>query len=302
VTLGDLIVDVVASASGPLAQGSDQGGSIALRQGGSAANTARWIVASAGQAIFIGAVGRDEWARKLEASLTGAGVRVHLVARGAPTARIVAIVEPSGERSFVTDRGAADLLVTSDLRRSWFADTAALHLPGYSLYNDPVRGAALRAVELARAAGAIVSVDLASRQPILDLGPAEAWARVASVTPDVLFANTSESEAILEGRMERELLDLAAIVVVKRGGAGCRAMARPTSARAPIVVDVPTRQLEASDTTGAGDAFAAGFLVRLLAHEPGIRHRRRALSSASRAGHRTAQRLLQGTHRADALS
>ncbi|MET1232680.1 MAG: carbohydrate kinase family protein, partial [Candidatus Limnocylindrales bacterium] len=285
VTLGDLIVDVVAAAAGPLAYGSDRAGSVALRQGGSAANTARWIVASGGQAVFIGAVGRDEWARRLAASLTRAGVVVHAVGKAAPTARIVAIVEPGGERTFVTDRGAADLLVASDLRPRWFAGAVGLHLPAYSLYNRPLASAALRAVQLARAAGAMVSVDLASRQPILDLGPGEAWSRIASVTPDVLFANASEAEAILEGRTERALLDLAAIVVVKRGGTGCRVLARPVSprairspgdvGRASLVLDVPTAPVQVRDTTGAGDAFAAGFLVRLLAREPGTRHTRR---------------------------
>lgn len=296
-TLGDLIVDVVASASGPLAQGSDRAGSIAFRQGGSAANTARWVVSAGGRAAFVGAVGRDEWARRLVASLTEAGVRVHTVTKAAPTARVVALVESGGERSFVTDRGAADLLVASDLRPTWFAGAAALHLPGYSLYNDPMRMAAQRATELARAKGTAVTVDLASRQPIMDLGPTEARSRIASVAPDVLFANASEATAILDGRLEGGLLDLAPVVVVKRGRAGCRVLARPRSGRAPIVVDIPTRPLEAADTTGAGDAFAAGFLVRWLAADHPTPATATSLRRAAQAGQRAASRLLASPQR-----
>ena len=296
-TLGDLIVDVAASAAGPLAHGSDRSGRVVFRQGGSAANTARWVATSGGQAVFIGAVGRDDWGRRLGTSLIEAGVRTHLVAKRAPTARIVALVEPGGERTFVTDRGAADLLVPSDLRPRWFAGAAALHLPAYGLYSDRLASAAQRAVELGRDAGAVVSVDLASRQPILDLGAAEAWARVAAVEPDILFANEMEAAAILDGRSERELLDLAPLVAVTLGGAGSRVLARRGSSDVPLVVEVPTRPVAVTDTTGAGDAFAAGFLVRLLGPRGSPSTTAASLRQSARSGHRSAARLLSNARR-----
>ena len=303
-TLGDLILDVVASATGPLAEGSDRSGRIVFRQGGSAANAARWVAASGAEAVFVGAIGRDDWGGRLDAALRGAGVIPHLIVKRAATARIVAIVLPDGERTFVTDRGAADLLVPSDLRRVWFAKAGALHLPAYALYNRPLESAARRSVELARAAGAIVSVDLASRQPILDLGPAEARRRVLAVAPDILFANAAEAEAILEGRSLPALLDLAPIVVVKQGGAGCRVVARRAAtdvgrreARAGpadsfIAIEIATTPVAATDTTGAGDAFAAGFLVRWLASGHAMPVTAADLRRAALAGHRTARRLL----------
>ena len=291
-TLGDLIVDVVASATGPLAHGSDRSGRIVFRQGGSAANTARGVAASGGGAVFIGAVGRDDWARRLGASLGGAGVRTHLVPKPAATARIVALVEPDGERTFVTDRGAADLLLPLDLRPGWFRATTALHLPAYSLYNEPLASAARRAVELARAAGAVISVDLASRQPIQDQGPLRAWSRVAAVAPDIVFANLSEAGAILDGRPAGDLLVLAPVMVIKQGAAGCRVRARSRPGWAPIELEVPTRPIVAHDTTGAGDAFAAGFLVRWLTPGGATRAAPSSLRRAARAGHVAATRLL----------
>jgi sugar/nucleoside kinase (ribokinase family) len=301
VSLGDLVVDIVVTASGPLARGSDRAGTVVFREGGSAANTARWVARCGGEAVFIGAVGRDEWADRLGAVLAEAGVEAHLVTRNAPTARIVVLVEADGERSFVTDRGAADLLAPDDLRRGWFRGRArvrwrqpsALHLPGYSLYAEPLAATSRRAVELARASGALVSVDLASRQPILDLGPDEAWSRIAAVAPELLFGNIAEVEAILDGRDHAALLDLAPLVVVKDGARGATILHRDG------VIEVPTTAVAAGDTTGAGDAFAAGFLVRWLADWPDTRRDGPAMTAAARSGHRAARGLLRGTPRRD---
>ncbi|HVQ23129.1 MAG TPA: PfkB family carbohydrate kinase, partial [Candidatus Saccharimonadia bacterium] len=300
-SLGDIIVDVVVAASGPLVRGSDRAGEVVFRQGGSAANVAVWVARSGGESVFIGAVGRDEWGRRLRAALAAAGVEARLVTKHAPTARIAVIVEADGERSFVTDRGAADLLLPGDLRAGWFRghdrvggrQRLALHLPGYSLYSEPLAAASRRAVELARGSQALVSVDMSSHQPILDLGPAEARSRIAAIAPDLLFGNVAEVEAILGGRDRAVLLDLAPIAVVKDGARGA------TILHHDGVIEVPTTVIAANDTTGAGDAFAAGFLVRWLASRPAARHDTRALTAAAWSGHRAAGRLLRSMRRRD---
>jgi sugar/nucleoside kinase (ribokinase family) len=56
---------------------------------------------------------------------------------GARTGRIGVVVTPDGERSFVTDRGAADLLRPADLKASWFASAQGVHMPVYSLLGSP---------------------------------------------------------------------------------------------------------------------------------------------------------------------
>jgi sugar/nucleoside kinase (ribokinase family) len=293
IALGDLIVDVVATPSEPLAHASDTAGAIVFRQGGSAANTARWAARLCGRAGFIGAVGRDDWGRRLRASLEEAGVRVHAVRKPGPTARIVALVERGGERTFVTDRGAADLLGPDDLRAGWFAGASVLHLPAYSLLNEPLGSAARRAVGLARAAGAAVSVDLASRRPLLARGRRTAWEHIAAVAPDLLFANDAEAAALTGPRGDVRLLELAPIVVVKEGAAGCRIVARGTG-REPARLAVATSPVRAADTTGAGDAFDAGFLLSWLAAPAETRGDIAVLRWAALAGHRAAARLLAG--------
>ena len=298
VALGDLAVDIVAATKEPLAHASDAAGAIVFRQGGSAANTARWIARLGGEAAFVGAVGRDEWGRRLGASLAEAGVRVHLVRRAGRTARIVALVEPGGERTFITDRGAADQLTPEDLRAAWFAGAAGLHLPAYSLLNEPLGAAARRAAELARAAGATVSVDLASRRPLLSHGRRTAWERIAALAPDLLFANAGEAAALAGARGEHHLLDLAPVVVVKEGPGGCRLIVRgPRPGGEPVRLAVATTHIAAADTTGAGDAFNAGFLLAWLGAPAETRHDTAVLRWAALAGHRAAARLLTGPRR-----
>jgi len=144
--LGDLALDVALAPSRPLQRGTDVPGSVRLHQGGSAANTARWLARLGTRTTLVCAVGRDGAGRALVAALRADGVLVRAVRpAGAPTARIGMLVDPAtGERSFVADRGAADLLRPADLEAAWFRGVGVLHLPAYSLLGVPL-GAAGRA-------------------------------------------------------------------------------------------------------------------------------------------------------------
>ncbi|MFL5643614.1 MAG: carbohydrate kinase family protein, partial [Chloroflexota bacterium] len=146
VVLGDLMLDVVLAPARPLETGTDVPGTVALRQGGSAANTARWLARLGVRTTLVAAVGRDPAGRALVDSLRRDGVRVRAahVAR-ARTGRIGVIVAPGGERSFVADRAAADGLEPADLKPSWFA-VDGLHLPAYSLIGEPLGRSGRRAI------------------------------------------------------------------------------------------------------------------------------------------------------------
>jgi ribokinase len=317
VALGDLVLDIVVRPQDTLLGGSDVPGEITFRAGGSAANTCRAFARLGGTAVFVGAVGEDAWGRRLAASLRRDGVRLRLVRSRRPTARLLALLGPRGERSFVTQRGAADGLRPEQIKPAWLEACDVLHLPAYSLLSEPLRSAALVAVDHARRAGAIVSLDLASRGPLLAAGRRTATQRMAEVRADLLLANADEARALVGRRAERRLLDLAPVVVIKEGSAGCRVLWRPlTDTSADVLeLDVATAPVEASDTTGAGDAFDAGFLYALVesgqeaagkAGQQGVAgegpadERSRALRRAQRlrraavAGHRAAARALVG--------
>lgn len=283
------MLDVVLAPDRPLETGTDVPGRVALVQGGSAANTARWLARLGARATLISAVGRDPEGRALVDLVRGDGVtaRVTRVA-GARTGRIGVLVAPGGERSFVADRGAADALEPGDLQPSWFASTDALHLPAYSLLTEPLGAAARRAVALARDATAAVSVDLASTGPLLARGRESAREVVATAAPDFLFATAGEAEALLGGGPLDGLLDLAPMAVIKRGSKGATVLARSGDER--VRLEVATAPVPTADTTGAGDAFDAGFLVGWFAARRAGSRLPAALRRAAVAGHRAAAR------------
>ncbi len=285
------MLDVVLAPGRDLEPGTDVPGRVGLVQGGSAANTARWLGRLGARTTLIAAVGRDGAGRALvEAVRTdGVTVRVSRIA-GARTGRIGVMVAPGGERSFVADRGAADLLDPADLRAAWFEDADALHLPVYSLLGAPLGLAGRRAIELARAADATVSVDLASIGPLLESGRRAARSLIVGIAPDLLFATASEAQALIGSHRVDELLEYAPTAVVKRGAQGATVLSRLGSG--PVRFEVATERLEAADTTGAGDAFDAGFLVGWFAARAAGRSLPASLQRAALAGHRAAARQL----------
>lgn len=291
VVLGDLVLDVVLAPARPLEAGSDVPGRVTLVQGGSAATTARWLARLGARASLIAAVGRDQTGRALVRAVRSDGVtpRVSRIS-GARTGRIGVLVSPDGERSFVQDRGAAELLGSDELRAAWFAGADAVHLPIYSLLGGPLGGSGRRALVLGRAAGAALSLDLASIAPLLGGGRRAARALVSDVAPHVLFATAPEADALLGGGRLEGLLEFASIAVVKRGAKGATVLARDGAET--LRFDAATEALGATDTTGAGDAFDAGFLVGWLTARMAGRSLATSLHRAALAGHRAAARQL----------
>jgi ribokinase len=294
VCIGDLVLDVVVRAEAELELGTDVPGSVRFRVGGSAANTARAFAGLGGASALICAVGSDHVSRRLLASVRAAGVTVHALRSRGPAARLLALLAAGGERSFVTDRGVADQVNAARLKGSWLGRADVLHLPAYSLFTPPLSDASMAAIRVVRAGGALVSIDLASRRPLLGRGVTAAMDRLAAAAPDVLLANVDEAAALVGRRHARRLLELAPIVAVKEGAAGCRVAWRAGADGDALEIEVATRPVAASDTTGAGDAFDAGFLHFLAG--AGVRSGSPVdaalLRRAALAGHRAAARLL----------
>ncbi len=358
VVVGDIVVDVILAPERTIERGTDVPGRVLARAGGSAATSARWLGRLGARSTLVCAVGRDAAGRALVATATADGVTVKAVRMaGARTGRIGVLVELDGQRSFVQDRGAALRLRPEDLRADWFAGADAVHLPAYSLLDEPLGRAGMASIRIAREAGALVTVDLASTAPLLALGRRAGIAVIRAAAPDLLFATRDEAKALLGSKYEEALLELAPLAVVKRGRKGASILIRLASTapllalgrragiavirgaapdlvfatreeakallgnkyeeallelaplavvkrgrkgasiliradRKPLRLDVATTPIVATDTTGAGDAFDAGFLVGWLDG------RRRGLSPAASlrrgavAGNRAALRQL----------
>ncbi|MEA2608463.1 MAG: hypothetical protein QOJ75_706 [Chloroflexota bacterium] len=291
VVLGDLILDVVLAPTRSLEAGSDVPGRVLLVQGGSAANVARWLGRLGAKSSLVAAVGRDATGRALVKAVRSDRVTAHVSrVAGARTGRIGVLVATDGERSFVQDRGAAELLEPGELRAAWFAGADAVHLPIYSLLGGRLGAAGRRAIELGRAAGSTVSVDLASRAPLMADGRRAALDLVRETAPDILFATTAEAEALLGGGRLEGMLEFASIIVIKRGSKGATVFAR--DGIDSLRFEVATVALPASDTTGAGDAFDAGFLIGWFSARAAGRSLSASLHRAAVAGHRAAARQL----------
>lgn len=264
VVVGDVMVDVLAAMSGPLARGSDTPSRVTTGGGGSAANVAAWLAAQGVPTTYAGKVGDDTLGRESVAALVDHGVTVYAATDpDLATGTCVVLVEPGGERSMLPDAGANAGLVPEDLPSHLFRPGTHLHLSGYTLLNEGSREAGLAALQQARQVGMTVSVDPSSAAPLERVGVARflGWTEGA----DLLLANRDEA-ALLAGTPEphaaaSKLGDTYREVVVKLGRDGALWQQGFITASAPA-----ERGVEVVDTTGAGDAFAAGFLASWLLH------------------------------------
>lgn len=242
--VGDLVEDVVVWPDGPVERGTDTPARVFRARGGSAANVA---VAAAAYAPtrFLGCVGADRLGDRLVAELGTAGVDVRTQRRGR-TGTVVVLVDVDGERTFLPDRAAAADL--APLRAGDLQDVAVLHVPAYGLHGGrtatTVRELVLQAADLD------VSLDASSAAVLRAIGVADYLVLVGRVRPVVLFANADEARELGLGRLD------GTTVVLKDG-------ARPTTVLLPDggTLTVPVEPVRGvRDSTGAGDAFAAGWL------------------------------------------
>jgi ribokinase len=243
-TLGDLLLDVVVRLDGPIAEDTDTYGRTRVGAGGQAANVAAWVVALGGSARFIGKRARDAAGRLVAEELAGRGVELAGPEVELGTGTVVSVATPDGKRTMLSDRGVSVDFEPAELDDAWLDACDWLHLPVYSLASAPLRETALRAI------GSVpqVSLDLSATVALEQAGIELVREVLAEHHPAVVFGNEKEI-ALLDPEAEAET------VVVKKGARGVAVRARGKTH------EHPARRVEAVDTTGAGDAFAAGFLL-----------------------------------------
>ena len=273
-SLGDLVEDVIVRLDGTVNVASDTHAHISRRRGGSAANVAVRAASLGFAARFLGQVGTDAIGTALIAELDDEGVDASMVRRAGSTGTIVALVDRLGERSMLTDRQAC--LDLSDPDPAWLDGVETLHVPFYSLASGSVATTATTVIGWAHERDVAVSIDMSSTAVMYEVGIDEVVRRLAAAAPTVVFANFDEAAALA---VDAALV--GALTVVKRG---------PRSALIHRI-DGSTVEVEAiavagvNDTTGAGDAFAAGFLTSpAWVNDP---------VTACEAGHRAAADMLR---------
>jgi sugar/nucleoside kinase (ribokinase family) len=248
-TLGDVMLDVIVRLEQPLAAGDDVRADTRTCGGGQAANVAAWAASlGAETARCIAKRGGDMAGELVARELALRGVElVGPIADGA-TGVVVSIVGADGDRSLASDRGVAPSFAADEVDAAW-VDCDVLHVSGYALLREPISHAALLAVRLARDGGAQVSVDVAAWTEIRAFGPVRFRELLDTIAPDVLFATEAEWEMLGGAYLT------APTGVIKRGARGCTVVTQEAR------LDLAPVEAVVVDTTGAGDALAAGFLL-----------------------------------------
>ncbi len=280
--IGNAIVDVVAAAEDRFLSKHDmRKGSMALideaaaealyramppgqeSSGGSAANTCAVAAALGAKVAYLGKVADDTLGAVFVHDIAAAGVHfpsTRLIG-GAPTARCLILVTPDGQRTMNTFLGACVTLSEADVDTTLVADAQVTYLEGY-LFDPPAAQAAFRlAAQAAHRAGRRVALSLSD--PFCVDRHRAAFRDLVRGHVDILFANEAELCSLYEqddfmvaAEAARRDVALAALTrseqgsIIVQGGETIRIEAEPVT-----VVD----------TTGAGDAYAAGFLAALTA-------------------------------------
>jgi sugar/nucleoside kinase (ribokinase family) len=251
--IGDISEDIVVFQSHPLAHGTDTPSRVVRTRGGSAANLAA-VAATLLPTRFIGCVGPDRTGRFVAEALEQEGVEVR-VTTGSRSCSIIVLISPDGERTMLPDRAANAELHFADIPSEWLDDLSALHITTYSLEGGPTTESCFAAMARVATNGGLTSLDTSSVTILKLIGEDRFMEFVSQLDPDIVFANELEAATLgwdTEAPADR-------LLVIKHGGDPV--LFRTTAGATRI----PVGEIEGVvDFTGAGDAFAAGFLAEML--------------------------------------
>lgn len=258
--IGDAALDVIVKMQTELHIGSDTASHISMHGGGAAANTATWLAQLGHSVYFSCRIGDDAAGRAIAAEFDSRGIEYRReFLSNEKTGVVVVLVNNKGERTMFPDSGANSGIGEIDLPSLKNFDAA--YLSGYSLFNPLSTSGVEAMISRIKEAEIPLIFDPASVGTMTVFG----HERVLQLLPlmDVAIMNEDEARFLaksdsLENTLQI-LTSLIPVVVVKTGSKGARAQMR-----AGDVVTSQTEAIAAIDTTGAGDAFAAGFIPQWL--------------------------------------
>ena len=277
--VGDLNLDVRAEEPMPTACGQETRSVVRAVPGGSAGTFARVATGLGADVTFLGAVGNDAVGDVLVQDLASHGIHPCLRRVDGPSGVVLAL-HRGGDRSMICSRGANDALDEEDVDPGLFEDLHCVHVSGYAFLSVPQARAVARAIAFARDIGAAISVTAPPANLIESFG-VELF-RQAVRDAGILVLNHSEGR-LLTGRTEAAAIvdalaasHAAGALTLGSDGALAWRNEERSQARSSAILDV--------DPTGAGDAYAAGFVVSLQSGE--------TLSVANRIACETARKHL----------
>ena len=224
--------------------------------GGSAANTVMGVADFGGRAAYAGKTGRDELGEFFLQDMRAAGVAIDAPAADLPSGTCVVLITSDAQRTMLTSLGASATLSPDDIDSGHVQQSQYVYVEGYLFAGEPTRSAALRAIELAKQHG--VKVAFTVSDPFLISQHRDEFWKLIEGPVDLLFCNLQEAQALTEESdpvaCAHAIHQHAENVALTMGGEGSILM------HAGEAIPIEGVRVEAIDTTGAGDMYAAGVL------------------------------------------
>jgi sugar/nucleoside kinase (ribokinase family) len=255
--VGDVMQDILISHKEKIAFGSDTQANIKMQGGGSATNAAVWASTLNTEVGLVARIGDDNAGKIILEELNRPNLNLNLVkTENVSSGSCAILIDATGERTMFPDPGANIFLASQDVPKEWFKQAEIIHISAYSLLRKNTKNAIGEIIKIAKDNGLKTSVDVASSQPLIDNDGFNALKELA--TWDYLFANKDEADVLGD---ITEIKSLCKNLILKQGSKESLWITDNTE-----IKDVPEK-VEVVDLIGAGDAFAAGFLVSVINKE-----------------------------------
>lgn len=249
--------DILISHKDEIAFGSDTQANIKIQGGGSATNAAVWASTQNLEVGLVARIGDDQTGKIILEELNRPNLNLNLVkTNGVSSGSCAILIDATGERSMFPDPGANIFLTSNDVPKEWFEQAEIIHISAYSLLRKNTKNAIGEIIKIAKENGLKTSVDVASSQPLIDN---DGFNALKDLAPwDYLFANKDEAQVL--GDITK-IKSLCKNLILKQGSKESLWIKEDFE-----IKDVPEK-VEIVDLIGAGDAFAAGFLVSVINKE-----------------------------------